>query len=264
MMGKVRPGWDWASPAGPFPERNLGMMLADVRTLSHGPQGGLRPGRRWLPWILAAAALPVVCLLAAAVYFVVSPRAAAPLALPRSAAAAPAGPVSGTWSVASGSVAGFRVRASAVGIGHDVVGRTTAVTGTIVVSGDWVTSARLRIGLTGIKVDGRSQPQLAQSLRTRQHPVATFHLTEVATLSRAFDSGAVVTRRAAGFLFLNGTACPVTATISARRDGPDLQVAGQIPMELAYWGIHDPSGAGLLGSLADHGEAEFRLNLHRQ
>jgi DivIVA domain-containing protein len=22
MMGKARPGWDWASPAGPFPERN--------------------------------------------------------------------------------------------------------------------------------------------------------------------------------------------------------------------------------------------------
>jgi hypothetical protein len=199
-----------------------------------------------------------------AVYFVISPQAAAPLALPRSAAAAPAGPVSGTWSVGSGSVAGFRVRASAVGIGHDVVGRTSAVTGTIVVSGDWVTSAQLRIGLTGLKVDGRPQPQFAQSLRTRQHPVATFHLTEVATLSRAFTSGAVVSRRAAGFLALDGTACPVTVTISARRDGSELQVVGSIPVELAYWRIQDPAGAGLLGSLADHGEAEFRLTLHRQ
>ncbi|HMH92480.1 MAG TPA: hypothetical protein VK586_15515 [Streptosporangiaceae bacterium] len=146
----------------------------------------------------------------------------------RSAAAAPVGPVSGTWRVAPGSVAPFRVRATAVGIGHDVVGRTTA------------------------------------SLRTRQHPVATSHLTEVATLSRAFTTGAVVTRRAAGFLSLNGTACPVTATISARRDGSHPQVAGSIPAELAYWRIQDPAGAGLLGSLADHGEAEFRLTLHRQ
>jgi hypothetical protein len=248
------------------------MTQADLRTRSHGPRGrrpgghgsgGLRHRRRWWPWILAAVAVPVLCLLAAAVYFVVSPRAAAPLALPRAAAAAPAGPVSGTWRVAPGSVAGFRVRASAVGIGHDVVGRTGAVSGTIVVSGDWVTSAQVRIGLTGIKVDGRAQPQLALSLRTRQHPVATFHLTEVATLSRAFSSGAVVTRRAAGFLSLNGTACAVTVTLSARRDGPDLQVAGSIPVELAYWGIRDPAGAGLLGSLADHGEAEFRLTLTR-
>jgi polyisoprenoid-binding protein YceI len=194
----------------------------------------------------------------------VSPPAAAPLALPRSPAARPVGPASGTWSVAPGSLAGFRVRASAVGIGHDVVGRTGAVTGTVVVSGDWVTSAQLRIGLTAVRVDGRPQPQLALSLRTRQHPVATFHLTEVATLSRAFSSGAVITRRAAGFLSLNGTACPVTVTLSARRDGPDLQVAGSIPVDLAYWGIRDPAGAGLLGSLADHGEAEFRLTLARR
>jgi polyisoprenoid-binding protein YceI len=213
---------------------------------------------------VAAAAVPVLALLAASVYFVVSPPAAAPLALPRSAAARPVGPVSGTWSVAPGSLAGFRVRASAVGIGHDVVGRTGAVTGTVVVSGDWVTSAQLRIGLTAIRVDGGPQPQLALSLRTRQHPVATFHLTEVATLSRAFSSGAVITRRAAGFLSLNGTACPVTVTLSARRDGPDLQVAGSIPVDLAYWGIRDPAGAGVLGSLADHGEAEFRLILARR
>jgi polyisoprenoid-binding protein YceI len=241
------------------------MTQADLRARGRDPQSGLRPRRRRWPWLLAAAtALPVLALLAAAAYYVVSPPAAAPLALPRSAAAAPAGPVSGTWSVAPGSVAGFRVLASAVGIGHDVVGRTSAVTGTIVVSGDWVTSAQLRIGLTGIKVDGRRQPQFAQSLRTRQHPAATFHLTEVATLSRAFTSGAVVTRRAAGFLSLNGTACPVTVTISARRDGSELQVAGSIPVDLAYWRIQDPAGAGLLGSLADHGEAEFRLTLHRQ
>jgi hypothetical protein len=240
------------------------MTLADLRTRCQSLHGGLRPRRGRWPWVLAAAGLPVLALLAAAVYFVVSPPAAAPLALPRSAAARPAGPVSGTWSVAPGSLAGFRVRASAVGIGHDVVGRTAAVTGTVVVSGDWVTSARLRIGLTAIRVDGRAQPQLAQSLRTRQHPVATFHLTEVAALSRAFSSGAVITRRAAGFLSLNGTACPVTVTLSARRDGPDLQVAGSIPVDLAYWGIRDPAGAGLLGSLAAHGEAEFRLTLTRR
>ena len=130
-----------------------------------------------------------------------------------------------------------------MGIGHDVVGRTAAVTGSVVVSGDWVTSAQLRIGLTAISVDGRPQPQLAQSLRTRQHPVATFHLTEVATLSRAFSSGAVITRRAAGFLWLNGTACPVTVSLSARR-GADLQVAGSIPVDLAYWGIRGRRAPG--------------------
>jgi hypothetical protein len=41
-------------------------------------------------------------------------------------------------------------------------------------------------------------------------------------------------------------------------------VAGSIPVDLAYWGIRDPAGAGVLGSLADHGEAEFRLTLTRR
>jgi hypothetical protein len=240
------------------------MPQAGVQTRSSLP-GGLRPRRRrWWPWLLAGLTVLVVSLLAAAVFFVVSPPAPAPLGLPRSAAAAPDGPLGGTWSVAPGSVAGFRVRASAIGIGHDVVGRTGAVTGAIVIAGDWVTAARLRIGLTAIKVDGQSQAQLADSLRTRQHPAAAFHLTEVAVLGRAFAAGAVVTRRVAGFLSLNGTACAVTVTISARRDGPALQVAGTIPVDLAYWGIQAPAGAGLLGSLADQGEAEFRLVLRRQ
>jgi hypothetical protein len=239
------------------------MAGADLQTRSYRRPGYLRPRHRWWPWLAAAGSLPVLALLAAAVFFVVSPAAPAPLTLSRATEAAPAGPVTGSWSVAPGSVAGFRVRASALGIGHDVVGRTGAVTGTIVVDGDWVTSAQLRIGLTGIKVDGQAQPQLARSLRSQQHPVATFHLTEVATLSRAFSSGATVTRRVAGFLSLNGTACGVTVTISARRDGTALQVVGTIPVDLAYWGIQVPPGAGLLGSLSDSGEAEFRLTLHR-
>jgi polyisoprenoid-binding protein YceI len=227
------------------------------------PQARLTPRRRWWPWLTAAALVPVLALLAASVYFVVSPAIAAPLALP-ARAAAPAGPVSGTWTVARGSLAGFRVPATAVGISHDVVGRTDAVTGSVAVSGTWVTSARLRIGLADIRVDGQVLPQLADSLRTRQHPDATFSLTEVAALGRAFAAGRTVTRRVAGFLSLNGTACGVTVVISARRDGTALQVAGTIPVELGYWGIKDPPGAGVLGSLGDDGTAEFLLTLHRQ
>jgi polyisoprenoid-binding protein YceI len=227
------------------------------------PEARLAPRRRRWPWITAAVLMPLLSILAASVYFVVSPAAAGPLALP-ARAAAPAGPLSGTWSVGRGSLAGFRVPARAIGIGHDVVGRTSAVTGSVAVSGDWVTAARLRIGLTAIRVNGRLLPQVADSLRTRQHPAATFSLTEVATLGRTFTAGRAVTRRVAGFLALNGTACAVTVTISARRDGSALEVAGSIPVDLAYWGIKDPAGAGLLGSLGDQGTAEFLITLHRQ
>ena len=57
---------------------------------------------------------------------------------------------------------------------------------------------------------------------------------------------------------------PVTVTLTARRDGPVLQAAGSIPVQFARWGIRQPAGFGPLGSLADNGDAEFLLILHRE
>jgi polyisoprenoid-binding protein YceI len=227
-----------------------------------GSWGG-STARRWWVGTIAVVGLLIAAIGVASVWFVISPAAAAPLALP-AAAAAPAGPLDGTWAVAGGSVAGFRVRASAFGIGNDVVGRTPAVSGTITVARDWVVGARLRVALAGIRVDGKTEPQLLQSLRTDRYPVATFSLTEVAAMGPGFAAGRTVTRQVHGFLFINGTACGVTVTITARRSGSALEVAGAMPVEFSYWGIQAPPGAGILGSLADSGTAEFSLVLHRQ
>ena len=167
------------------------------------------------------------------------------------------------WQVTHGSVAGFRVRENALGFSNDIVGRTTAVTGAVIVSGDRVTSATFRIVLSGIRVSGKAQPQLTRSLETRKFPVATFALTRPVTLGAGFASGATVTTRAIGELTMNGTAHLVEVTLSGRRDGPFLQAAGSIPVPFPDWGIQRPSGFGFFGSLAEHGTAEFLLILHR-
>jgi hypothetical protein len=166
--------------------------------------------------------------------------------------------------VAPGSVAGFRVRASAFGIGNDIVGRTPAVSGSISVIRDWVVSAGLQVSLTGIRVNGKTQPQLARSLRTARYPTAVFRLTEVAAMGPGFAAGRTVTRQVHGWLTINGTSCGVVATITARRSGQALEVAGAIPVDFTYWGIQAPPGAGILGSLAGNGTAEFSLVLHRR
>ena len=62
---------------------------------------------------------------------------------------------------------------------------------------------------------------------------------------------------------MNGTARQVTIHLSARRDGTSLQVAGSIPVVFSAWHIKGPASAGFLGSLADHGTAEFLLTLRR-
>jgi len=67
-----------------------------------------------------------------------------------------------------------------------------------------------------------------------------------------------------GRLSLNGVTRPVTLTVSGRRDGTALQVAGSIPVAFSRWDIKGPGGAGFLGSLADHGVAEFLLTLNQR
>jgi polyisoprenoid-binding protein YceI len=230
------------------------------------PPGSVPPARRrhrrW-PWISAAAIAVILAVIAAAALGLGAQPAAAPLSLPRSAAAAPAGPLAGSWLTAPGSAAGFRLRESVLGFGNDVVGRTSAVTGTAAISGGQVTSARLRVRLAAIRVGGKVQRQVAISLRTSRYPFATITLSRPVVLPAGFAAGAPVTARAAGELTLNGLTRPVTITVSGRRDGREIQLAGSIPVAFGTWHIQGPGGAGFLGSLARSGRAEFRLVLVR-
>ncbi len=224
-----------------------------------------RTGRqhRWTRRILFG----VVALLALVVLgswaFIKFQPTLAPLALPTASPAAPVGAVDGTWAVSAGSVAGFRVPETAFGMSNDAVGRTTAVSGTVVISGDRVTSATFRIDLAALTVNGKTQSQFAKSLDTARFPDATFTLAKPVELGSSFTSGATVRVTAAGRLTMNGVTHLVTATVSARRDGAALQAAGSIPVTFPAWGIKGPAGYGFFASLADHGTAEFGFSAHR-
>jgi polyisoprenoid-binding protein YceI len=208
-------------------------------------------------------ALVVIVVLSVGAFIELQPTPA-PLALPTEAASPPVGPLAGTWHVSAGSVAGFRVPESFLGLGNDTVGRTNAVAGAVVVSDDQVTSATFRIDLTAIKMGGKTQPQFAKSLDTMAHPNATITLTQPVTLSSAFTSGATVTATTTGQLSMHGATHMVSITLSSRRDGAALQVAGSIPIAFASWRIKAPAGYGFFGSLANNGVAEFLLVLLRQ
>jgi polyisoprenoid-binding protein YceI len=238
--------------------RSAGLVRPAWTTTSGPPRK-----HHWWRWIAAAAVLLLGLTVVAVALFIEQP-APAPLALLSGPVSAPSGPVNGAWVAAAGSVAGFRVRESALGLGKDVVGRTSAVTGDLVISADRVTSAAFRIRLAAIKVNGKRSGQLAASLGARQHPVATFTLARPVSLGQPFVSGSAVTVRAAGQLTLRGVTRPVIVTLSGRRTGTALQAAGTIPVAFPAWGINGPGGFGFLGSLANHGVAEFLLTLHRQ
>jgi hypothetical protein len=212
-----------------------------------------------------AVALVVLAVAATGLVVTLTPGPA-PLALPK-AAAAPSGPLDGTWRVAAGSVAGFRVQETVIGFSDDVTGRTGNVTGTAVVAssvtgGAAVSSATFQVSLETIKVNGKTgQPQLVKSLGVSAHPVATITLTRPVPLPAAFGNGTVVTRTAAATLTLNGTTHPVTVTLAARRDRGAIEAAGSLPVAFSDYRIAGPGGYGFLGSLASNGTAEFLLIL---
>jgi polyisoprenoid-binding protein YceI len=219
--------------------------------------------RRWWRWVLAGVAVLVVLGVLAAVSYTPQPGPP-PLALPAAAIPAQGSSVDGSWNVGAGSVAGFRMRQHLLGKHSDIVGRTNTVTGTTAISRHQLTAAIFRVDLTSIKVDDKPSPQFANSLDTQQHPDATFTLTQPITLPANLDTGATVTATATGRLSLHGVSRPVTLTISGRRTGPALEAVGSIPVTFSDWGIATPAGYGPIGSLDDHGLAEFLLVLHRQ
>ncbi len=223
-----------------------------------------RPRRgHWRRW-LSGGVLLLAALLVAAVAADVSASAEPRLALPAGTASAPLGTLAGTWTVGSGSEAGFRVQQTVLGLSGDVVGRTSAVTGSAVFADDRVTNARFSVDLTTIRASGKASPQFEESLDPAAYPEATVTLTQPIAFSPAFASGARSTATARATLAMRGLQRDVTLTISARRDGSAIEAVGSSPIAFSDWGIVAPTGYGVLGSIADQGEAEFLLILHRQ
>ena len=231
-------------------------------SMSGRSRGG--PSRRhWWRWILGGAALVIVLGVAAiAAATALNPGPAA-LGLPGGAVSSPSGPLAGTWRVTAGSAVAFRVRETVLGLGNMVGGSTGSVTGTVVIAGDQVNTASFGIDLTAIRVSGKQQPQVAISLATGRYPEAALALARPLTLPAGFATGRTVPFTGPAEFTLRGVTRPVTVTLTARRDGTTLQAAGSIPVVFSQLGIVQPGGYGVMGSLADHGTAEFRLVLRR-
>jgi polyisoprenoid-binding protein YceI len=240
-------------------------MTATATPQTPVPNAPQRPRRKrhWLRWTIAGAAALVILVVGLVAVAIKLQPVPAPLTLPATATA-PAGPVDGTYQAASGSMAGFRIQQTVLGLTSDVVGRTTDITGTATIADGQVTTADLRVGLLALTTgNAKPAPQFGSSLDTQRHPDATISLTQPMTLDAAFTSGTTLTVNAAGTLTLHGVTHTVTVALSIRRNDTTIEVAGSVPVVFADYGITGPTGYGAVGSLADHGVAEFLLVLHR-
>ena len=206
---------------------------------TRNPSSGPPRKRHWLRWTLAGVLVLVVAGGFVSVQSLVGPVPPA-LVLPHMSptpAGAGSSSIDGTWTVAIGSSAGYRVPEEFLWQHGTLVARTTAVTGKFVIAHAEVSSATLRVDLSKVTAGGKTPSGLAGILDTASHRGAVFTLTKPIVIGSAPAINATFTASATGLLAMHGTTHLVTFAVAARYAGSQLEAAGSIPIVLSDWDI---------------------------
>ena len=234
--------------------------------------------RRW-PWLLLIVPVALVIVVSAGTFVYIhfiapdpAPRlkfsavtttTSTPGATTASDGNAASATVDGTWKVGAGSRAGYRVSEVLSGQDNEATGRTTAVTGQLVISGTSVTTATFSVDMTKVASgEGQRDNQFrTRIMNTSQYPTATFALSSPIELTSLPANLAEITVKATGKLTLHGTTKEITIDLKARRNGANLEINGTVPITFSDYGISNPSGGP--ASVGDNGEMEFLIILNR-
>ena len=182
-----------------------------------------------------------------------------------SSAAGADGDVAGTWTVTTGTEAGYRVRERLANLDaeSDAVGRTTDVTGSIVVAVDGakttLSEGSIEVNTTSITSDKsmRDNRLRSQGLETDNFPTASFKLTQPVEVPAAALAGTATDITLVGDLTLHGVTKSVQIPGQAKLADGTVQVLGSISFPLSDYGIVAPNVGGFVISVADQGALEF-------
>jgi polyisoprenoid-binding protein YceI len=210
--------------------------------------------------VAAAAVLAALVLIAggAYVYFFSGLRTSPPqlgLTATPAATTSPAtltGGLAGAWTVASGSVAGYRVKELFVGqtSKHEAVARTSTVSGGLTVSGDssgyQVSGLTFIAGLADLhsvdQVAGRDVTQrdffVARDMDVQQFPNATFTAASVSVPGPVTSQQVDVT--VTGKLNIHGVTKDVTVKAKAQVVGAKMEIAGSLAIDMTDYQVTPP------------------------
>jgi polyisoprenoid-binding protein YceI len=235
-----------------------------------------RRSNRWLLWLAGLAVAVVVLAVGGTFVYIhfISGPAPATLGL-KSSGSSPApsggtgtagstGSVAGTWKVTTGSVVGYRVKEVLLGQHQTAVGRSSAVTGHLTISGTKVTAGTFAVLMDTIK-SNESQRDVqfnGRIMNTATYPTGTLTLTRPITIAPLPAVGVVRKYTATGKLTLHGHTRAVTFPLSAERTASQIEISGSIPILFADWDIPNPSFTGFV-TTQNHGVLEFLLKLSR-
>ena len=178
------------------------------------------------------------------------------------------GDVAGTWNIAAGSLAGYRVREQLANLPaeSDAVGRTDQVTGSIALESSGgtttLTEGSIKVDTTTITSDEsrRDNRLRSEGLQTDQYPTATFTLTQPVEIPAAALAGTASDVTLVGDLELHGVKNSVSIPAQAQFVNGTISVAGSLSFPLSDFDITAPNIGGFIVSIADSGTLEFLVN----
>jgi len=161
--------------------------------------------------------------------------------------------LAGTWTVTTGSQAGYRVNELFGGQStkHEAVSRTSQVSGGITVAGDaasgyQISAITVTANLTALhsvdQVAGRDVSQrdgvVSRQLEVQQFPNATFTATSAAIPGPVTASTVSTTVR--GNLTIHGVTKAVNAAVQSQVVGGKIEVAGSVTTEMSQFNVSPP------------------------
>ena len=175
----------------------------------------------------------------------------------------PTNATDGEWAVVADSVVGYRVKEILFGQDTEGVGRTSDVTGSLVIANNEVTSAEFSVDMTTIKSDSSRRDRQVNNriLDTATFPTATFALNEPIALTPEALAGSDFTANTTGTLTLRGVTKTVPVALTARLVDNVIEVNGSIEIVFAEWQIPDPSVSAIV--VEDRGLLEFLIRFSR-
>jgi polyisoprenoid-binding protein YceI len=185
-----------------------------------------------------------------------------------SAGSGSSGDVGGNWSIAAGSLAGYRVREQLAQLPaeSDAVGRTDKVTGSMTLTSSdgktTLTAGTITVDTTSITSDEsrRDNRLRSEGLQTDQYPTATFTITQPVEIPAAALTGTASDVTLVGDLELHGVKKSVSIPAQAQLANGTISVAGSVNFPLSDFNITAPNIGGFIVSIEDNGTLEFLVN----
>lgn len=178
--------------------------------------------------------------------------------------------LAGMWTIAPGSVAGYRVREKLgfLPAESDAVGRTSEITGhaTVVESGGAVrfTAARFKVNVYSLKSNESMRDEHIHTIgiQSATYPYATFVLTRTLSLPAAALRGTVVVEPVTGVFEIHGTSRTETLPLQVTLSNDLIQAVSSLTFPWSRFDMTAPSVGGFV-NVTGHATMEFDLRLQR-